>query len=1090
MVRAPATSPSSGALAGVRLPEPAVDLAPLVRHLAAAVPRPSTPLPTFPATGRPFLTWDPDARALVLDTEAVLLRLRTSGGALQAMRAFLIDADVPKATARAHLGGVIRTGTEAALRDATGRLVAAIDAEIDRAIGDGFDPALLSTTPAAAVLDTLGQRVKLDPSRVLQGPTRLSRVRLETVPETRARRRDEVARVMDAVEDVDGTRATHRRNFFASVERRLLAEGYTPRRVAAALQYHQHNAEASGTQLARFFDFLENEALSRVRLHVGSHLMEALGAEAAERQHAGVAGDWSVLVAYIRRATGLLEALSTAETPALRLNLSADFGQDASFNLRDQVITAGFMTGLPVWPEWNTQMFEEEAPPASSSSGPNVTRELTYRFRVNGIVPETGQPSYDTRLERIEKDWLRLTPGPGEPAARELRVNRSLAELVFLWAAVPSDDATPPDPVEALAATRILAGRLEEGGKPALRQALGELRARSGMIQRVARSLIALLRETGTVLTGSVSGRRWDYYLNVLSDLVNLQRIGAELDEPLVATGQGAPEQVDFLRHLWITRDQGLPGAVLSVRVQVRLRERSLSTIGTTATLVTRRRPPDTLMQVVWRPPTSKRPGVAPEDSWLVSPRIEIGYDIRTVRWPEGKAAEPRALYVLAATRSALAILVHLTLLRLIQRAEAASGRRPTLSVLRLQEHGRGAADLGGDEGVYAAAQAVEIALAREVDLRMQGLAFDSPPRDARYKERGAYTALFAGFPLQMSQPDGERPPIGVVTYATRPCAEHPDLPDASGRNLVLARTYLATPIEAPFAGYDVRTLGSRTELGDPAVALPDTVVEEIEGLYARGCRHVILISHRFGERRVGGAAAHPRLRSQSEVLNRLAQSHPDLTVYPLVRDLFYATRLRQREREDAFEILRASDHLAGTDSSVSGDQARPSRRYEPVYSLATLNVVGGRAATFQKPQSGFCTYFLLHDAGMAPAELRVRLEGNLLGDASPVRSSLLGVLRGLHYLEAERSIGGSVQPVLDPYDWMTPGTMGKAGEVLALPPSRRRGGSVGLSLVALLDRTARIAHTFFLPGQGPGAASRVEGGDGTRRVDGGEGRP
>src|SRR5262249_24122710 len=159
-----------------------------------------------------------------------------------------------------------------------------------------------------------------------------------------------------------------------------------------------------------------------------------------------------------------------------------------------------------------------------------------------------------------------------------------------------------------------------------------------------------------------------------------------------------------------------------------------------------------------------------------------------------GKATEPRALHVLAATRSALAILTHLTLLRLIQRAEAATGRRPALSMLRLQERGRGADDLGGDEGVYAAAQAVEIALARDADLRMQGIAFDTPAQDDRYKERGVFAALLAGFPLQISQPDGERPPIGVVTFAVRPGNEQPDLPDAPGTTLVLARTYLAAP--------------------------------------------------------------------------------------------------------------------------------------------------------------------------------------------------------------------------------------------------------------------------------------------------------
>lgn len=1056
-------SSSSGASVGVRVPEPAVDLAPLVQHLAAAVRPWPTAHPKAPETVLPFVTWDPKERALVLDTNAALRRLWRTGKALEAMRSFLVDADVPRAAARAHLGGTIRPGTDAQLHDATSRLVTAIDDEIDAALQAGFDPALLATTPATSTLGALGKRLGVDLYKPLQGPTRLSRTRIEPVAGSQEERRDVVARIMDAVEEVDGSRATYVDNFFASVEPRLRDEGYTQRQVAAALQYHRHSAEQAGTQLDRFFGFLENEALSRVRMQVGSHIMEALGAEAEERRRTGVKGDWALLATYCRRAVGLLAALGAAETPAVRLNLSAELGQRASFSLRDEVINAGFVTGLPVWPQWRTQMFEEQSPSTTPASGPTLTRELTYHFRVNGPVPETGKPSFDTRLERIENDWLCLGLGTRESEPREQRVNRSLTEVVFLWAAIPESADTVADPAQALVEARELARRLEEGGKPAIRQALRELSARADVVRRIARALTSLLQTRGTVLTRSLAGRRWDYYVNVLPTIVDWQRIAGELEGPLACSSQTAQEQIDFLRHIWITRDRSLPGALLSVRVQVRLMERSLATVGAPAVLTTRRCPPEHLTQVIWRSSAMKAGGDPREARWLTSPRVEVVYDVRTVQWPQGKAPEPGGLNALAATRSALAVLVHTTLLRLAQRAEAATGQRPAFSVLRLQAQGRAAEDLSGDEGVYAAAQAVEAVLARDVTLRMQGVAFDAYNQ---YKEQGAFAALFAGFPLQISLAQssrGERPRVGVITYAARPCGEHPDFPDARGRALVLSRTYLASPIESPFAGYDVRTLGSRTEVANPTVALPETVAEELERLYAEGCRHVILIGHRFGQRRVGSGAAHPRLRDQGETLSQLAESHPDLTVYPLVRDVFDATRLRQREREDAFEILRASDHVAGSGQPLSEEQVRLRRRYEPVYSLATLHVVGGQAAFIGKPQSGFCTYFLLRDVGMAPTEVRVRLEGNLLGDESLVRPSLIGVLRSLHYLEAERAMGGHVQPVLDPFDWLMPESAGKVGEVLALPPSRRRRGSVGLSLTALLDRTSRIAHALPL---------------------------
>ena len=112
---------------------------------------------------------------------------------------------------------------------------------------------------------------------------------------------------------------------------------------------------------------------------------------------------------------------------------------------------------------------------------------------------------------------------------------------------------------------------------------------------------------------------------------------------------------------------------------------------------------------------------------------------------------------------------------------------------------------------------------------------------------------------------------------------------------------------------------------------------------------------------------------------------------------------------------------------------------------------MGGAGAESEKPQSGFCTYFLLRD-NLAPVEVVERLGANLLLSTSPVRQSLIGVLRSIHYLEAERSIGPRfVQPVLDPYDWMAPTNTGKVGEVTVFESTRTSHGTVSLSLTALL---------------------------------------
>src|SRR5262249_54380971 len=162
-----------------------------------------------------------------------------------------------------------------------------------------------------------------------------------------------------------------------------------------------------------------------------------------------------------------------------------------------------------------------------------------------------------------------------------------------------------------------------------------------------------------------------------------------------------------------------------------------------------------------------------------------------------------------------------------------------------------------------------------------------------------------------------------------------PDLPEVVGELLVLARTYIAKATDSPFRGYEVQCAASRTEIIEPDESLPPSINAEITRLYEQqNCRHVILLQHRFGQRRVGGHAAHSRLRHQDRLLLDLAPRYPDAVIYPLVRDTFAATRLRSRRisTEDAFEILRPDEHVM-LDHTEEGRTLR--HNYTPVYSLA-----------------------------------------------------------------------------------------------------------------------------------------------------------
>jgi len=244
--------------------------------------------------------------------------------------------------------------------------------------------------------------------------------------------------------------------------------------------------------------------------------------------------------------------------------------------------------------------------------------------------------------------------------------------------------------------------------------------------------------------------------------------------------------------------------------------------------------------------------------------------------------------------------------------------------------------------------------------------------------------------------------------------------------------------------------------VAEASTPLPNALEEEVRRLYeSYGCRHIILLAHRFGERRVGQRASRVRLQGQGQLLHAIGQAFPDLLFYPLVRDTFHATRLRRTDAE-AFEIVDPDDH-----TDIVGVELNERRHeYTPVFSLATLQVVGESSAA-RKPQSGFCTYFLLHDEDTLSVEAMARIQSTLLLREAPVRRSLQAVLRSIHYLEAERSVtvAKRVRPVLDPYDWMLPEAAGKVGEVLVFARSRRGHGSVSLSITAVLELVSRALH-------------------------------
>ena len=710
----------------------------------------------------------------------------------------------------------------------------------------------------------------------------------------------------------------------------------------------------------------------------------------------------------------------------------------------------------------------------SASGGVSIVREVSYRFRVNGHDPKNEQlHAFDSRLTRQRQVLVdeadELTPNP-------YRLRRNLAEIVFLWLVLNPNLAQP----DLQNAAEELTRRLSRDGKAGVEQVLQELEGWSEQVIRLSKTLVALLRSKSRKVIAHAQRAIDDLYVVVqesIVDWVAIERSRGKAREPLVKPGDGTAEHVEWFKHVKIARrPEAVPGNLFSVRVRTALKERMLAKgEGDPCSMQTVRELPAELLNVCWLPIRVDeqqlphravfRTSISPV--WQMGAGIDIWYEPELLklrdkpRLPkkDDPTEEDRRQYR-AATAAALTLLVYVFLQLIAERCTKARDTRLATLMLRFQTQGRGAASTEGDPLIYAAAQAIEAALMRDVPVKMQGAVLHRHKHNTetlKYKRRGTAYALASAFPLVMSTPSTPSiPKVAVIIYATRPCDDHPDIGDADGY-VFRAKTYLAEAVVRPFPGYRLQFDRMQTHVVESRndFRSPKLIVEEVSRLQGQGCDHIILIFNHYGARRLNRSAQRHSPHTQTVFLEEVATKFAGVNLYTLCRDVFPATRLHQRSKsESAFEVLRLADHQEFA-LPQGNDQLKESF---PIYTFATLAIVGNDDVA--RPQSGFCTYFLYTDYKVQNLEWRERVRSNLTSANTAVRDCLLAVLRGLHFLEAEKvpPMTGLFQPVLDPFGWVTPSSSEAAGEIEVIPPNRRKGGIL-LSLPALLSHVTDVLH-------------------------------
>ena len=430
-------------------------------------------------------------------------------------------------------------------------------------------------------------------------------------------------------------------------------------------------------------------------------------------------------------------------------------------------------------------------------------------------------------------------------------------------------------------------------------------------------------------------------------------------------------------------------------------------------------------------------------------------------RRPDQEKSEESKQYHAAST-VAFVVLVYCCLWRIIQRLKELGNGEPvefTTLMLRVQGMGKESDEKSGDSYVYAAAQAVETMLSEDTPIRMQGAVLQNLVKQStatRYIKQNIFNALLSAFPIVISTPSSPTVSnIGLISYATRPCDEMTFLKEEEKGYLFLTQSYLAKAVNQPFSGYELKMERMQSDVVDSSQQLEEQrlVQEEINYLKTKGCQHIILLSHAYDGRRINRAADYNSQLTNKEFLEKVFQAFPDLTIYTMVRDVFPSTRLRNRSfYESGFEILRAGDHT----SFLQSVEKVHVRDIIPVYTFATLFAIQEE----QRPQSGFCVYFLVSDQRVSNIDWTERARQHLVNpeQQSSVHPCLIAVLRGLHFIEAEKGVQkGQLIPVLDPFSWISPTTIEAAGEVEVL--HTRRKGRVLLSYPALLSHVSQVLH-------------------------------
>ena len=820
-------------------------------------------------------------------------------------------------------------------------------------------------------------------------------------------------------------------------------------------------AARSGSQTEKFYNFLEDEVLARVRLEVSFAIMKEI------RDHAkgNKDRDSALLVRYIDNALELKNKyLNTEDTLLFELGNSVRINLfDRTVNLSDKLRNALFYKCLPIWPHPSSHFFESR-----SSDGNHLLREVGYRFRVNGINPEAGKKAILARIDSI-KDELYFSKN-----TYNTNHKHNIMELLYLSLVFPSpQNFQKIDDVILKCKSFLNQSDVKIDPVEKLIKRLNDLEE-EGTYSSITNALIKILQQNSGQVLKSAERQIEDLYICVQEDVVDWERLatseGEATDFFVKPADYNENEKITWLKNIEITtKPSTVAGLLFSIKIKTRLNELLLvQDDPKTYSISAQRKPEGPILPVSIIPHTPTDGGLsgtpvmdAGVPKWCDTGGIIIQVDDEVFSLKSENPSEAQ-MQLRSALVTLFAVLMQITLWVVREKLAINSAGQhkemPKIFMLRLQKEGKGGTDKppSGSEAIYAVFKALELTLGHESSVFMQGLVLD---KISKYSNTGASSAILSGFPLVMKTDAGNAQvsnfePMGILNYATRPCNQFGDT--SNSLFLMSSKSYTAFPQTDPFQAMILEEGPSRLNiLGESEFDNPKYVFEEISRLERVGCKNIILLWHHHGTWRIGRTAERHAPHSKPDFIERAAQRFPELTLYLFRRDFFPAIRISgQSKQPEAFEVQRASDHS----SFQARNKISSGREIIPFYTFATLFVV---ATEQERPQSGFCTYYLEFDSRVSSVEWAEKARATIIDSdrSSIMRPAIITALRGLHYLHAEKPVSNKcIQPKLYPYDWIKPPSIGGLGEMHAIKGPGKP--NVIISFPAVLSRVTSVLRS------------------------------